>query len=90
MDHLLIHYKFAHALWRVFFVFGIQWVMPKMVVSLPFCMEELVWEIPVRYLKYVPGFEHVLCGYFGRNTLRFERNERPLDLFKFLLFGTLF
>lgn len=38
----------------------------------------------------VPGFEHVLCGYFGRNTLRFERNERPLDLLKFLLFGTLF
>ena len=36
MDHLLLHCKFAHALWSevFFFMFGIQWVMPRTVVSL--------------------------------------------------------
>ena len=33
----ILYGKYAHALWReVFLVFGIQWVMPKMVASLFF------------------------------------------------------
>ena len=34
MDHLLLHCKFSHALWcKVFAMFGIQWVMPRLVSS---------------------------------------------------------
>lgn len=37
MDHLLLHCKFAHALWsEVFLMFGLQRVMPRTVVSLLF------------------------------------------------------
>ena len=33
VDHLLVHSKFANALWReIFQVFGIQWLMPKRLV----------------------------------------------------------
>ena len=38
MDHILLHckfVKFVHTLWsEVFYLFGVQWVMPKTVVSL--------------------------------------------------------
>ena len=35
VDHLLLHCKFAHTLWSEFFLlFGVQWVMPKIVVTL--------------------------------------------------------
>ena len=57
-----------------------------------FCMEGLVWEIPVKYLKY--GSRIWACRMWllwqEHITHTFEDNERPLDLLKFLLFGTLF
>ena len=35
VDHLLLHCKFVHTLWsEVFYLFGVQRVMPKIVVSL--------------------------------------------------------
>jgi len=38
MDHLLLHFVLAHALWVYMFqIFGIQWVMPGSVASLLFC-----------------------------------------------------
>ena len=33
-------------------LFGIQWVMPKTVASLLFCMEELVGKTLFKYLEY--------------------------------------
>ena len=40
MDHLLLHCMFAHTLWsEVFFMFGLQWVMLRTVVSLLFAWE---------------------------------------------------
>ena len=37
VDHILLHCKFAYALWsEVFLIFGIQWVMLKTVASLLF------------------------------------------------------
>ena len=37
MDHLLLHCKYAHALWSEFFLmFGVKWVMPNTIVSLLF------------------------------------------------------
>ena len=34
MDHLLIHCKMAFELWSfIFGMFGIQWVLPKMVLD---------------------------------------------------------
>jgi hypothetical protein len=35
MDHLLLHYEVAHDLWSyIFSLFGIEWVMPRMVLEL--------------------------------------------------------
>ena len=34
MDHLLLHCKYAYVLWsEIFLMFGIQWVMSKIVTS---------------------------------------------------------
>ena len=46
VDHLLLHYKLAYALWcEVFHVFGVLWVMPKTLNFLFIfcCLGELVW-----------------------------------------------
>ena len=40
VDHLLIHYPLAFDLWSmVFTLFGIHWVMPKIVVELLDCWQ---------------------------------------------------
>ena len=42
MDHLLINCKFIHALCsELFLMFGLQWVMPRTVVSLLFAWENV-------------------------------------------------
>ena len=90
VNHLLLHYKFSHALWRaVFEVFGIQWVMLKIVSSLLFAWRNwygkhlsIVWNLVLTCLMWSVWKE---C-----NTCIFEDDERPLDLLKALLFSTLF
>ena len=60
MDHLLLHCKFSHALWSAIFkVFGIHWVMPKSVSSLPLCLEKLVWKASVNHMEYGPDMFNV-------------------------------
>ena len=87
VDHLLIHCKFSHALWSaVFEVFG---VMSKIVSSLLFSWRNwfgkhlsTIWNMGMACLKWLVWKE---C-----NTHIFEDKERPLDLLKSFLFGTLF
>ena len=90
VDHLLLHYKFSHALWNAIFeVFGIHWVMPKTVSSLLFAWRNwfgkhlsTIWNMALACLMWLVWTKH--------NTRIFEDNERTLDLLKALLFGTLF
>ena len=70
MDHLLIHCKFASALWsEVLIMFGVQWVMPDTIVS-SFCMEELVGNLFFKGLEfgtsmpYVGSLEGTQCPNF--------------------------
>ena len=86
VDHLLLHCKFAHALWsEIYAVFGI----PKTVNSLL-----LVWRnwfgkhMSTTWNMVLPC---LMCLVWQeQNTHTFEDIERPLDLLKSLLFGTLF
>lgn len=48
VDHFLLHCDVANALWRdVLQIFGIQWAMPELVMSLLFCwrncLGSMVW-----------------------------------------------
>ena len=90
MDHLLLHCKFAHALWsEIYAVSGIQWVMPKTVNSLLFVWRNWFGKHMSTTWNMVPP--SLMCLVWQeRNTHTFEDTERPLDLLKSLLFGTLF
>ena len=96
VDHLLLHCKFAHTLWTVewnfyflFFMFGIQWVMLKEVASLLFTWRNWLGKQFSNIWNMVPA---CLMWKIWRvcNTHTFEDIERPLDLLKSLLVGTLF
>ena len=90
MDYLLLHCKFAHALWsEVFLMFGVQWVMPYMVVSLLFVWRNwlgnyssIVWNMLPVCLIWLVWKE---C-----NAQTFEDIERPIELLKTSLARTLF
>ena len=89
VDHLLLHCKFAHALWsEVFLMFGLQWVMPRMVVSLLFAWENYlglhssVWNMVPTCLMWLIWRE--------RNTRTYEDVEKSAEFLKSLLVGTLF
>ena len=90
VDHLLLHYKFSHALWSAFFeVFGIHWVLPKTVSSLLLAWRNWFGKHLSTIWNMVPACLMWLV-WTKRNTRIFEDNERTLDLLKALLFGTLF
>ena len=45
VDHLLLHCKFAYALWiEVLIMFGVQWMMPDTIVSL-LLLGGIGWEL---------------------------------------------
>ena len=90
VDHSLLHCKFVHTLSsEVFSLFGIQWVMPKTVVSLLSAwwnwlgiQSSNVWNMVPAYLMWLTWKEH--------NAQTFEDIERTVDLLKSLLTRTLF
>ena len=90
MNHLLFHCKFAYALWsEVFLIFGIQWVMPKIVASLLFGW----WNWPGKHSSNI--WNMVLAGlmwliWLEHNNRTFEDIVRSIDLLKPVLVGTLF
>ena len=90
VDHLLIHCKYAHTLWsEVLRLFGVQWVMPKNVVSLLSAWwnwlgshTSNVWNMIPVYLMWLIWTE--------RNARTFEEIKRLVNCVKSLLLRTLF
>ena len=82
--------KFVHTLWsEVFYLFGIQWVMPKTIVSLLSTWwnrlgihSSNVWNMVPACLMWLTWKEH--------NAQTFEDNKRTVDLLKSLQTRTLF
>ena len=78
MDHLLLHYKFAHALWsEILCLFGVQWVMPKNVASLLFAWRNWLGKHCSSIWNMVPACLMWLI-WQERNTHIFEDVERDL------------
>ena len=89
MDYLLLHCKFAYALWSEgFFIFGIQWVMPKTVASLLFGWWKWLEKHSSNIWNMVPA---CLMWLIWRecNNRTFEDFVRSIDLLKPILVGTL-
>ena len=90
MNHLLLRYKFAYALWSEgFLIFGIQWVMLRTITSLLFGW----WNWPGKHLSNI--WNMVPAGMMWliwreRNNRTFEDTVRSIDLLKPILVGTLF
>ena len=83
MDHLLIHCKYARTLWsEVLRLFGVQWVMPKNVVSLLSAWWNWLGSMVLACLMWLIWKE--------RNAQTFEETERLVDCVKSLLIRTLF
>ena len=60
MDHLLLHCKFVHTLWsEVFYLFGVQGVMPKTVVSL-LLHGGIGWAFILPMFEYGTGVSYVV------------------------------
>ena len=90
VDHLLLHCKFAHALWsEVFLMFGVQWVMPSTIVSLLFTWRNWLGNYTSNVWNMVPMCLMWLV-WKERNAQTFKDAERPIDLLKTLLARTLF
>ena len=90
LNHLLLYCKFVHTLWsEVFSLFGVQWVLPKTVVSLLSAWwnwlgihSSNVWNLVPPCLMWLTWKE--------RNARTFEDIERTVDLLNSLLTRTLF
>ena len=90
VDHLLLHCKFAQTLWsEVFLVFGVQWDVPYIVVSLLFAWRNWLGNYSSNVWNMVPVCLMWL-EWKERNARTFEGIERPIELLKTSLAGTLF
>ena len=90
MDHLLLHCKFAYALWsEVFFIFGIQCVMPKTVTSLLFGWWNWPGKHSSNFWNMVPACLMWLI-WREHNNCTFEDIVTSIDLLKPIIAGTLF
>ena len=90
VDHLLIHCKFAYALWsEVLIMFGVQWVMPDTIVSLLFAWRNWLGTYSSKVWNLVPACLMWLV-WKERNVRNFEDVESPIDKLKTLLTRTLF
>ena len=90
MCKLLLHCNFAHALWsEVFLMFGIQWVMPRTVASCLFAWRNFLGKHYSDVWNMVPACLMWLI-WKEQNISTFEDTEKPIDLLKSLLVGTLF
>ena len=90
MDHLLPHCKFINALRsEVFFMFVIQWVMPRTIVSLLCAWENDLGIHSSSISNMVPACLMWLI-WRERNTRTFEDVEKSVDLLESPLVGTLF
>ena len=69
-------------------LFGMQWVMPKTVASLLFAWRNWLGKHFSNIWNMVPSCLMWLI-WWECNTCTFEGTERPLDLLKSLLVGTL-
>ena len=90
VDHLLIHCKFASALWsEVLIMFGVQWVMPDTIASLLFAWRNWLGTYSSKVWNLVPACLMWLV-WKERNTRTFEDVESSIDKLKTLLVRTLF
>ena len=90
VDHLLIHCRFASALWsEVLIMFGVQWVMPDTIVSLLFTWRNWLGTYSSNVWNMVPACLMWLV-WKKRNARTFEDFERPIYMLKNLLARTLF
>ena len=90
MDQLLSRCNYAHTLWsEVLRLFGVQWVMPKNVVSLLSAWWNWLWSRTSNVWNMVLACLMWLI-WKERNAQTFEETERLVDCVKSLLLRTLF
>ena len=90
MDYLLIHCRFAFALWsEVLIMFGVQWVMPNTIVSLLFAWRNWFGTYSSKVWNLVPTCL-IWLVWKERNAQTFENVESPIDTLKTVLVRTLF
>ena len=90
MDHLLLHCKFASALWsEVLIMFGVQWVMSDTIVSPLFAWRNWLGTHSSKVWNMVPACL-IWLVWKELNARTFEDIERPIDMVKNLMARTLF
>ena len=78
MDHLLLFCPIAHSLWMYMLrLFGIEWVMPSLVVDLLFCWYHWLGKHSSDIWDLVPGYL-MWTIWAERNRRSFEDEEKTV------------
>ena len=91
VDHLLLHCLMAFEVWSfIFYLIGVNWVMPRLVLELLACWPgQFQWHRAARVWMAMP-----LCLMWSlwneRNQCTFDGIERPVSILKENLLRTLF